>query len=172
MAQPLPIDPFFSASRRKSPPSVALRVEKRRVHHCGRSRTQGADRPKGVVRGSLCAMCEKDEENHLRCTCCAGGSFGPVLKVYQTLSGSLRPSVRRATIASPHPPPRSPPPLYSSTRYGIPDGPLHDNCPSTVFRLSSFAFGGNDLSARDRTRSSKLQTVSDHPADSRAIFTA
>ena len=26
---------------------------------------------------------EKDEQNHLRCTCCAGGSFGPVLKVYQ-----------------------------------------------------------------------------------------
>lgn len=113
------------------------------------------------MRGSLRAagVREGDEENHLRCTCCAGGSFGPVLKVYQTFPDSLRSAVHRAPVASPRPPPRlpprlsprPPPPIHSSTRYGIPDGPSHDNCPSTVFRLSSFAFGGNDPAARVRS---------------------
>lgn len=98
------------------------------------------------MRGSLRTACEKDEENHLRCTCCAGGSFGPVLKVYQTLLDSLCLSVHHAFVASPRPPPL----IHSSTRYRIPDGPSHDNCPSTVFRLSSFAFGGNDPAARVR----------------------
>ena len=58
-----------------------LLAEKRRVYHCGRSRTQGAGRSRSRERKP--AQREKDEQNHLRCTCCAGGSFGPVLKVYQ-----------------------------------------------------------------------------------------
>ena len=108
---------------------------------------RGSLRP---AHGARRTACEKDEENHLRCTCCAGGSFGPVLKVYRTLLDSLCLPVHRAFVA----PPRPPPLIHSSSaRYGIPDGPSHDNCSSTVsfvFRLSPFAFGGNDPAARVR----------------------
>lgn len=78
---------------------------------------------------------EKDKENHLRCTCCAGGFFGPVLKVYQTLSGSLRSSVRRASVAPPRPPPRPPPPIHSSTEYLMALRTIIALQPSFVFRL-------------------------------------
>lgn len=72
--------------------SVCPSRKKRRVHHCGRSRTQGAGRLRSRERKP--ARPEKDEQNHLRCTCCAGGSFDPVLKVYQAflLPPSLPPT--------------------------------------------------------------------------------
>lgn len=119
------------------------------------------------------ARCEKDEENHLRCTCCAGGSFGPVLKVYQTLSGSPRPSIRRTTVAPPRPPP---PPIYTpphATEYLMALRTIIALQPSFVFRLSPLVETIRlRVCARSRARSCKLRTVSDRPADPRDIVKA
>lgn len=81
--------------------------------------------------------------------------------VHLLCRGLLRSHIKSVSDALRFPSPLRSPCLYcilrvllrlytSSTRYEIPDGPSHDNCPSTVFRLSSFAFGGNDPTARVR----------------------
>lgn len=64
-------------------------------------------------------------------------------------------------------PSRPPSPMYSSTRHGIPDGPSHDNCPSTVvFRFWWKRFGR--ACARSAC-SCKLRTVNDRSVDLRNI---
>lgn len=88
--QLLPIDLFFSDAA-KSLTSVPLRVkeeeeeEERVVHTLWEIAYAGCRAVRGREE-SLSAASEKDEENHLRCTCCAGGSSDPVLKVYQARS--------------------------------------------------------------------------------------
>lgn len=102
MAQPLPIDSFFPASpgRRKSPPSVLLRVEKREVHHCGRSRTQGAGR--AAVRS---------RERNIACARCARRRRGESPAVHLLCRGLFRSRIK--SVSDAHRFPSFPPPPFS-----------------------------------------------------------